>query len=177
MSVADDDVDLGALGVYSANGFGSAAVAHHVSPSCKAGGGWLWARMTRAYKKGWVTPCTWPSRCSTRRGPRRLTPPLRAITQQHEDEVLLAAEESTQRYRSGAARGPLDGVPVAIKEQNDVKGYATTLGIWHYSDSVAAADGIPVHRLRAAGAVLIGTQTCEMGVGTTGHNPLLHGHV
>ena len=61
------------------------------------------------------------------------------------------------------SRGPLYGVPVAIKEELDVAGCVTTFG-GHGNSTPATADGEVVRRLRAAGAVIVGkTHMPEFG--------------
>ncbi len=63
----------------------------------------------------------------------------------------------------GETRGPLYGVPVAIKEELDVAGCVTTFG-GHGNSTPAAADGEVVRRLREAGAVIVGkTHMPEFG--------------
>jgi len=57
-----------------------------------------------------------------------------------------------------ADRGPLHGVPIAIKEELDVEGCVTTFG-GEANSTPAAADGEVVRRLRAAGAVVVGKTT------------------
>jgi len=57
-----------------------------------------------------------------------------------------------------ADRGPLHGVPVAIKEDQDVEGCVTTFG-GEGNSTPATADGEVVRRLRAAGAVVVGKTT------------------
>ena len=55
-------------------------------------------------------------------------------------------------------RGPLHGVPIAIKEEIDVAGTVTTFG-GEANSTPAAADAEVVRRLRAAGAVVVGKTT------------------
>src|SRR3954470_2651800 len=63
----------------------------------------------------------------------------------------------------GGERGPLYGVPVAIKEELDVAGCVTTYG-GHGNSTPAPADGEVVRRLREAGAIVVGkTQMPEFG--------------
>ncbi len=50
--------------------------------------------------------------------------------------------------------GPLDGVPVAVKEEMDVIGYPTTLGTAFLGSEVAATDALAIARLRAAGNLI-----------------------
>jgi amidase len=61
-------------------------------------------------------------------------------------------------FGEATPRGPLHGVPVAIKEELDVEGCVTTFG-GAANSTPAAADGEVVRRLRAAGAVIVGKTT------------------
>lgn len=80
-------------------------------------------------------------------------------------EAALA--EATALERSGGARGPLWGVPVAVKDVIDVAGVRTTAGSRVLADSEPAArDAAVVERLRAAGAIVVGkTNTHEFAYG------------
>lgn len=74
-----------------------------------------------------------------------------------------ALAEAAARDASSAERGPLHGVPVAIKEEVDVAGQVTTFG-GRGNVTPAAADAEVVRRLRAAGAVVVGkTNMPEFG--------------
>jgi Asp-tRNA(Asn)/Glu-tRNA(Gln) amidotransferase A subunit family amidase len=99
-------------------------------------------------------------------------PPLRAIIRVQAEEVLRLARESGERYATGRALGPLDGVPVAVKDELDMALYPTTVGTSFLGKSPATEDATPVARLRAAGALLIGKSNMhEIGIGVTGLNP------
>lgn len=69
--------------------------------------------------------------------------------------ALAMARESEQRWRSGGARGPLDGVPVTIKENIATRGVALPLGSAATPLVPAVEDAPPAARLREAGAVFI----------------------
>lgn len=102
----------------------------------------------------------------------RRTPSMGPMLAIDEDEARRAAEEATQRFAAGAPRGLLDGVPVTIKEQTDVRGLATRLGMLAAPDAPALADATVVARLRAAGAVVLGhTVMTEYGMNPIGYNP------
>ncbi|GAU68040.1 putative amidase [Streptomyces sp. NBRC 110611] len=81
------------------------------------------------------------------------------------DEALTAAEESAERWRAGAPAGPLDGVPVTVKDLLLTRGTPTLRG----SRTVRAEgrweeDAPSVARLRESGAVFLGkTTTPEFG--------------
>jgi amidase len=76
-----------------------------------------------------------------------------------------ARDEAAERDALPAdQRGPLHGVPIAIKDENDVAGLPTTYGGAAFT-TPAAADSEVVRRLREAGAVIIGkTRMPEFGI-------------
>lgn len=82
------------------------------------------------------------------------------------EEALAEAEELTARPE----RGPLYGVPVAVKDVIDVAGTRTTAASRILADNVAVEDSAVVARLRQAGAVVIGklnTHEFAYGASTT----------
>jgi len=98
--------------------------------------------------------------------------PLRAFIAQDEFDLLAQAEASAERFTQGRPLGPLDGIPVAIKDELDQLGYPTTVGTRFLGQTPATADATVVARLRAAGALLIGKANMhEIGIGVTGLNP------
>jgi Asp-tRNA(Asn)/Glu-tRNA(Gln) amidotransferase A subunit family amidase len=100
------------------------------------------------------------------------TPALRAFVAMDADQVMCMAKDSTQRHRQGKPLGPLDGVPVAIKDELDVVPFPTTVGTRFLGSVPAKEDSTVVSRLRTAGAVILGkTNMHEIGIGVTGHNP------
>ena len=102
----------------------------------------------------------------------RLSPPMRVFIAQDPDDVLAQALASTERYRTGSPLGPLDGVPVAVKDELDQTPYPTTVGTRFLGTEPAPADACLVARLRKAGALLIGKANMhEIGLGVTGVNP------
>lgn len=99
-------------------------------------------------------------------------PPLRAIIHVIPEELLRLARESAQRYREGRPHGPLDGVPVAVKDEVDMLPYPTTVGTAFLGQTPVIEDATVVARFRAAGALLIGKANMhEIGIGVTGLNP------
>ncbi len=86
-------------------------------------------------------------------------PSLNAFSVVRRREALAEAAEVDAR----AERGPLHGLPVAVKEELDVAGCVTTFG-GRGNSTPAAADGEVVRRLRSAGAVVVGkTRMPEFG--------------
>ena len=90
-----------------------------------------------------------------------------------EERARREAAASAARLRAGAARGPLDGVPVAWKDLVDVAGTPTTAGFALRRDAPpAAADAPAVARLAAAGMVCVGkTNLSELAYSGLGLNP------
>lgn len=87
------------------------------------------------------------------------------------DEVLAAAEASSKRLREGKPLSVLDGVPVALKDEVDLAGFATTLGT-RFRKQVATKDSTVAARLKAAGAVILGKLNMnEIGINPIGLNP------
>ncbi len=82
------------------------------------------------------------------------------------------AKASTERYSRGAPLGPLDGVPVVVKEQIAVRGLPTLAGTNYFPDEAAKEDAFTVRMLREAGALIIGhTVMTELGLSPLGNNP------
>ncbi|MDZ7811580.1 MAG: amidase, partial [Arhodomonas sp.] len=82
---------------------------------------------------------------------------------------MAAAERADRERAAGTDRGPLHGIPVALKNNFDIAGLATTACSEALPGDVAAADANAVARLRAAGAVIIGrTNMHELAYGGTG---------
>ena len=62
---------------------------------------------------------------------------VKAFAEVLRERALADADASDARRKSGQTRGPLEGVPVSIKECFDVEGRATTLGIPAWRDRIA----------------------------------------
>jgi aspartyl-tRNA(Asn)/glutamyl-tRNA(Gln) amidotransferase subunit A len=102
-----------------------------------------------------------------------IDPRLNAVIATDPDGARAAARASAERWASGAARGPLDGIPLLIKDSIAVKRLPATWGSRLFKDFVPDKDELPVARLRDAGAVILGkTNVPEFTI--TGHtsNPL-----
>ena len=92
-----------------------------------------------------------------------------------DEQALLAARDSAQRFAEGRARSALEGVPIAVKEEVDTRGFVTRMGSNCLRRGLANADAVAVARLRAAGAVVIGqTPMTEFGLSPMGGNANRH---
>lgn len=82
------------------------------------------------------------------------------------DVIRAAAAASTRRYSAGESLGPLDGVPVAVKDEVHLKGYKRTLASkLDFSRGIDATSWC-VEQLEKAGAIVIGKTTMhELGIG------------
>ncbi|MCG8556234.1 MAG: amidase [Proteobacteria bacterium] len=105
------------------------------------------------------------------------SPPLRVMLAHDPQDLRAQARDAAARYRNGGARGPLDGVPVVIKDELHVAGYPTSVGTAFLGREPASQDATVVARLREAGALLVGKANMyEIGVSPESHN-MHHGTV
>jgi aspartyl-tRNA(Asn)/glutamyl-tRNA(Gln) amidotransferase subunit A len=102
-----------------------------------------------------------------------LQPKLNAFCIIDRDGAIAAARAAERRWRDGEPLGPLDGVPVTIKDLVLMRGFPTRRGSRMIDPTLDAEDGPAVARLREAGAVIIGkTTTPEFGWKAIGDSPL-----
>ena len=100
------------------------------------------------------------------------SPPMRTFIAHDGADLLAQAEASAARWAAGEPLGPLDGVPVAVKDELDQVPYPTTVGTRFMGQEPASSDATVAERRRAAGALLIGKANMhEVGIGVTGLNP------
>jgi amidase len=86
----------------------------------------------------------------------QLDPILRSYATVTRELALDAAAQADREIAQGTNRGPLHGVPVAVKDVCYTKGFVTSAGMPIYKDFVPERDASVVSRLKAAGAVLLG---------------------
>jgi len=102
----------------------------------------------------------------------RLEPALNAFITVTADAARTQAARAEAEIADGHHRGPLHGVPVAVKDLFATRGVRTTFGSRLYADWVPDYDATVVERLEAAGAVCVGkTNLHELAYGTTSANP------
>jgi amidase len=71
-------------------------------------------------------------------------------------DALAQAEASDKRRAEGKALGPLDGIPILLKDNIDAVGMATTAGSYALEFNVPAKDAPVTKHLRDAGAIILG---------------------
>ena len=106
---------------------------------------------------------------------RRLDGPIGSFVHLDGEGAAAAAEAIDARVRRGEDPGPLAGVPIGVKELEDVEGWPHPRGSKVLADRIAATTSTQVTRLRRAGAIPIGlTASPEMGAASYTAS-LLHG--
>lgn len=103
-----------------------------------------------------------------------VNPQINAIVSLRDGDALLAeANAADVELAEGRSRGPLHGIPQAIKDLAMTAGIPTTMGSPVFARQVPEEDGIQVARIRAAGGLFIGkTNVPEFGLGSHTYNPL-----
>ncbi|WP_052867168.1 amidase [Streptomyces niger] len=115
-------------------------------------------RLTAGYAAGEFSPVD-AARAALERA-ERIQPHVNAFTRLTADEALAAAKESEERWRTGTPVGPLDGVPVTVKDVFLMRGGPTLRGSRTVRANQAWDEDAPsVARLREQGVVFIGKTT------------------
>ncbi len=92
----------------------------------------------------------------------QLEPQLQAWVTIDREGALAAAQQCEEEIQRGQYRGPLHGIPVALKDIFYTKGLKTTAGSPIYENFVPDYDATSVQKLREAGALILGkAQTTE----------------
>jgi aspartyl-tRNA(Asn)/glutamyl-tRNA(Gln) amidotransferase subunit A len=98
-----------------------------------------------------------------------LNPILNAFITVMADDARDQAKAAEAEIKAGKWRGPLHGLPVAVKDFYDTAGVRTTAGVEQFKDRVPDTDAEVVRRLRQAGAIVVGkTNMDALGMATTG---------
>lgn len=97
---------------------------------------------------------------------------LNAFITVMEESARARAGRADEELARGVDRGPLHGIPVAVKDVFSTRGVRTTCGSKVFADHVPNHDAAVVEKLDAAGAVLIGkTNMHELAYGISSSNP------
>lgn len=89
----------------------------------------------------------------------RWEPHIRALYAFDPEQVRLQARAATERWSKGAPNGPLDGIPVTIKELIATQGTPIPLGSAATTLKPALQDAPPAARMREAGAIILAKTT------------------
>jgi aspartyl-tRNA(Asn)/glutamyl-tRNA(Gln) amidotransferase subunit A len=129
------------------------------------------AALAEAYRAGKLSPVEVCEALLARLD--ALQPRLNAFCLVDRDGALTAARAAEARWRKSEPLGPLDGVPVTIKDLVLMQGFATRRGSQMIEPAPDSEDGPAVARLKEAGAVILGkTTTPEFGWKAIGDSPL-----
>lgn len=108
----------------------------------------------------------------------QLNPAINAFITVMHDSALAQAREAEAEINAGNWRGPLHGVPIGLKDLIDTAGVKTTCGSALFADRIPGEDANVVHRLKSAGAVLLGKQNMQEfaygGTSTSSHFGPVH---
>ena len=136
------------------------------------------AEAARSFQAGELSPVELTRACLERI--EALGPKLNAFVTLLPELAMAEARAAEERLGRGKRRGPLDGIPFAIKDLYETKGIRTTAGSKILADYVPVADATCIRRLREQGVVLLGKLNMhEWAFGTTtvvshfgpAHNP------
>ncbi len=102
----------------------------------------------------------------------RLNPALNAFADFDAERVRA---EARRLDAAGEARGPLHGLPVTVKSSIATAGFRCEIGSLLHQGDVSREDAVVVSRLRAAGALILGTTNCPEFLMAYETANLLHG--
>ena len=135
-------------------------------------------------RKGKVSPVELAEDCLQRI--ERRNPELNAFIAITRESAMEQARDAEAAMARGEWRGPLHGIPIAIKDLIDTAGVRTTSASALHKDRVPPTDAEVVQRLRQAGAVIVGKNNLhEFAYGGSSlisyfgetHNPWNLGHI
>ena len=103
---------------------------------------------------------------------QEMQPTLNSFITLLADQALAQAHEEAAAIGRGEYKGPLQGIPIGLKDNLATAGILTTLGTKVLSDNVPDEDAEVVRRCREAGAVILGKENMEeFAAGATSNNP------
>jgi len=103
---------------------------------------------------------------------RAAQPILNAFVTVTEELALEQARRADEELARGIDRGPLHGIPYALKDMFETKGIRTTCGSSLFAEHIPTRDAAVYEKLTEAGAVLMGkTNLHELAYGITSNNP------
>jgi len=104
----------------------------------------------------------------------RYNPVYNAIVSMAEDDALVRQAEDADRALSrGEYRGWMHGMPHAVKDLADARGFPTSQGSTIFAGRMAEKDSFTIGRIRSQGPIFIGkTNAPEFGMGSQTYNPV-----
>jgi aspartyl-tRNA(Asn)/glutamyl-tRNA(Gln) amidotransferase subunit A len=106
---------------------------------------------------------------------KAVEPRVQAFLSSDEADALAQAAASDARRAAGQARGPLDGIPIGLKDVIAVKDQPLTAGSRMLANFVSPYDSTAAAKLKQAGAVLWGRLNCdEFAMGSSNENSAFH---
>ena len=139
---------------------------------------WTLAQASEQIHRGKISPVELTRACLDRID--KLNPKINAFITVMAEQALAQARDLEAERRAGKWRGPLHGIPIALKDLFDTAGVKTTCASAVFADRVPTDDAEVVRRLKAAGAVILGKNNMhEFAYGATSvpshygavHNP------
>jgi aspartyl-tRNA(Asn)/glutamyl-tRNA(Gln) amidotransferase subunit A len=129
--------------------------------------------LAQAFREGKTTPREVADRAlEAARALASRRPSVGPLMATCEERTRRDADASTARWRSGKPLGPLDGVPIVVKEEMAIAGLPTRAGSDLSDATPASADCTFVARLSAQGAIVLGqSPMTEYGMTPLGFNP------
>lgn len=112
------------------------------------------AEATKLVRTGKMSPAELTQACLARI--EQLNPALNCFITVMRESALKQARTAETEILRGRWRGPLHGIPIALKDLFDTAGVKTTAGSALFKDRVPSQDAEVVRKLKVAGAVLIG---------------------
>ena len=133
---------------------GACAAAYAQSPAEAALSSLTLAEASSRIRSRQVTPTQLVQACFERIN--LYNPKLNAFITVMREQALASARVLDEEQRTGKFRGPLHGIPIALKDNIDTAGVRTTAASAVFEDRVPQADAEVARRLKVAGAVVIG---------------------
>ncbi len=118
-----------------------------------------------------LTPSAYLAACLERIS--LVNPKINALTSIDAERGVRDAVLATRRWKAGTPKGPLDGLPIGVKDLQDTAGLLTTHGSPRMRSYLPDGDLPWVARLRDAGAIILAkTNVPECGAGGNSRNPV-----
>src|SRR5579872_7056594 len=155
-----------------------AASAAAGTPLSSSPSDWTLAQASQQIRHGKISPVELTRTCLSRI--EKLNPKTNAFITVMGEQALVQARLLEAERQSGKWRGPLHGIPIALKDLFDTAGTKTTCASAVFADRIPSEDAEVVRRLKAAGAIILGKNNMhEFAYGATSipshygavHNP------